>query len=277
MKATIELPQTQLILEIITETLGDCTVYVFGYKLNAVEIVSIASPTDDLLARAHLYLLVFVVNADPLTAGIISNQIHESCTGIAVTILLHRPTDIATKLLGQQWFFYKILREGQRLCLDKKNVPYWPHDWVPKREDSTNYWLKCEAVANFYISAAADSAQFDLELVKISLLHQAAEQIALAIIRVFLGYTPNVFGLSYLLNLSAYITPLATQLFPKATAGQERRYKMLCSPPTMLRHWCELHASEEDFTVLMQGCTEFLDGARGLISAELKKLETNQK
>jgi hypothetical protein len=116
-------------------------------------------------------------------------------------------------------------------------------------------------VAAQYIEAAG-SDRLEVELVKVAMLHTAAEFVALGLVRVFLGYTPNCHALRFLFGLCGQFTGLVEGVFPQDDTGSLRRYKMLCAPVAMLRHWERLGAAEEDFDLLEKGCVTFLAEAR---------------
>ncbi|HEY0108856.1 MAG TPA: hypothetical protein VGB67_04455 [Fibrella sp.] len=269
--ASLEIP-----LQLINNALAPCTIYTFGHRCQSnnswnalVAEAGTSQPTH------HACLLVFTNAANPNSALDLANLVREQTRGaVTVTLLVHKPADLATAQPDQQWFLWSVLRNAQRLCLDKTAIPYWPHTWDPGRDikAARAYWLKCEAVAGFHINAAAASEHVDVELVKIALLHQAAEQIALGLISTFMGYTPNQYSLQYLLALCSHFTQLPTTVFPQSTRWQQKRFKQLCAPPSMLRHWIHLDASEADFTYLLDACTQFLDAAAELAAAELVRV-----
>ena len=222
--------------------------------------------------RNNLALLTFANPKNPQAVMAATNQIVQDSNGaITPAILLHKPTDLATNQQDQQWFFYNALR-GHRLCLDKTAVPYWPNAHIPERdwEGARSFWLKCEAVADFNVAAAAESQHLDVELIKIALLHESAVQVALGMIRVFLGYTPNVYSLGFLLNLCSHFMEFPSISFPRETQQQQQLYKRICTPPSMLRHWNRLNAPERDFELLLEACRVFLDGAKLLAEHKLE-------
>jgi hypothetical protein len=279
METHFSLPQEsyEAALQTITQKLPHCTVYAFGYRGQNVTHSSAILQDSNIISKIpHLDLLVFS-DAMPYTVSCdISSLISErSGTMITVSLLLHKTSDLATKQTCQQWFYWMVLRRGRRLCINKSDVPYLPDDELPVRDLKAlrAYWLKCEAVAAFHLNAATENRHVDVELIKISLLHQAAEQIGLGLIRVFLGYTPNDYRLKFLLELCGHFTALPVQIFPNETPLQQKRYKMLCAPPSMLRHWSRLEADEADFLSLLDACSEFLKNATLLIAAELDRLE----
>ena len=247
--ASLEIP-----LQLINNALAPCTIYTFGHRCQSnnswnalVAEAGTSQPTHP------AYLMVFTNAANPNSALDLANLVRERSRGaITVTLLIHKPADLSTVQPNQQWFLWSVLRDAQSLSLDKSAIPYWPHNWHPLRDikAARAYWLKFEAVAGFYINAAAASDHVEVELVKIALLHQAAEHIALGLISTFMGYSPNQYSLQYLLGLCSHFTSLPSALFPQSTRWQQKRFKQLCAPPSMLRHWTHLDTSEADFIYL---------------------------
>ncbi|RYZ91759.1 MAG: hypothetical protein EOO68_23620 [Moraxellaceae bacterium] len=240
------------ILQIIKHHLGPCTIFTLEENQNNPCLVAFANPKN------------------PRAAATAANRITEK-TNTTVTLLLHKATDLNTSQQDQQWFFYHALR-GQRLALDKAAVPYWPHDHIPEREweGAEAFWLKCEAVANFNIAAVSESPQLEVGLIKIALLHEAMVQIALGLIRACLGYTPNNYGLRFLLQLCGHFCDLPARAFPQDTPEQQLHYKRLCTPSSMLRHWTRLDAPERDVELLLDACGVFLNDAKELVERTLQ-------
>ena len=268
--------EIQLVVNLITKGFSPCTIFAFGYRNNTVATTSLLSKqTEQGTTKHHFDLVVFSSSAYPGGTVRINNTIAEqSGKSITASVLLHKVTDLATQQPGQQYFFDKVLRYGQRLRLDTTAPPYLLNT-MPIRdiEGDTTYWLKCVAVAQFNIQAAADSEHLDVELCKIALLNTAATQVALGLLRVFLGYTPNEFGLKYLLLLCGHFTTIPSQLFHQQTPESIKRYKMLCASASMLNHWTRLNASEQDFLWLLEACRAFLRMATELAEPELQRLE----
>lgn len=274
---TLPPPETQIVVDLIVKRLAPCTIFAFGYR-NTNTSVSGLLPTQlpSETTKHHFDLLVLSAKDFPNGASNIANILAEQTNKtITVTVLLHKVTDLATQQASQQWFFDAVLRYGQRLFLDTTAPPYLlNHRPLRNIEGDRIYWLKCVGVAQFNLNAAAESEQLEVELCKIALLHSASVQIALGLARVFLGYTPNEFGLKYLLQLCGSFTALPTQLFYQQTPEAVKRYKMLCAPPAMLHHWTRLSASEQDFLWLLDGCQVFLKQANAIVLLELERLKT---
>jgi hypothetical protein len=271
----IKLPETEIALvkAIIEKMAGPCTVYVFGYRNSLKSSCNLSAKLD--IGCHYFDLLVLSDKAALNGASKITNAIADQTSkAICVSILLHEVTDLKTKQPSQQWFYDNVLRNGQRMALDKANVPYiLNHNPQRDLEIDTAYWYKCVAVAQFHLQAAADSEHVDVTLCKIALLNTSSTQLALGLLRVFLGYTPNEFGLKYLLQLCGNFTDLPSQLFHQQTPEAIRRYKMLCAPTSMLNHWTRLNAAEQDFLWLLDACTVFLQLATELVTPELHRLE----
>lgn len=269
-------PEIQIVVDLIVKAFAPCTIFAFGHRNNTNSVSSLLSTQPNIVTGSHHFdLLVLSNKAFPNGGSNIANTIAESSNKtITASVLLHKVNDLATKQASQQWFFDNVLHYGQRLCLDTTAPPYLLNN-MPTRdiETDTAYWFKCFAVAQFNLQAAAVSEHLDITLCKIALLNTAATQIALGLLRVFLGYTPNEFGLKYLLQLCCNFTDLPSQLFHQQTPEAIRRYKMLCAPTSMLNHWTRLNAAEQDFLWLLDACTAFLQLATELVAPELQRLE----
>ena len=275
-RITLPPTETQIIVAIIVKAIAPCSIFAFGYRNNTNSVSSLLSKQPNIVTGSHHFdLLVFSNKAFQNGASSIANTTAEiSNKSITVSVLLHKVTDLATKQPSQQWFFDTVLRHGQRLCLDTAAPPYLLNS-MPARDIATDtaYWHKCVAVAQFNLQAAADSEHLDITLCKIALLNTAATQIALGLIRVFLGYMPNEFGLKYLLQLCGHFTDLPMQLYGQQTPEAIKRYKMLCAPPSMLNHWTRLNAAEQDFIWLLDAFRALLRLATELVTPELQRLE----
>ncbi|CAM3715178.1 hypothetical protein FLGE108171_11760 [Flavobacterium gelidilacus] len=268
--------ETEFVLEQIQQLVSPCSVYVFGYRHQTKRECNYLLDAFDVgLVRHHYYLVVFSQQLLPNGGSDIAQSIAAgSGHAITATVLVHKVKDLGTKQVGQQWFFNQVLRDGQRLCLDTTAPPYLLH--VARTRDTkatTAFWHKCVRVAQFNMHAVTVSDQLDVELCKIALLHSALHQLALGLIRVFLGYTPTTFSLVYLLDLCGSFTALPSQVFKTETSLAQKRYKMLCASPSMLNHWIDLHANEQHFIWLLDSCQSFLKEAETLAMIELNRLE----
>ena len=264
----INLPPTtcQFLVKTILKQWKPCSIFVFGYQSHSTVDDTIFNTTETSTAtKHHFYILVFANNVGIGSAANMANTIAEASNNtITATLLVHKTKDLTTNQPSQQWFFDQVLRYGQRVALDKSAPPFIVNNTTPSKDTAGDktFWLKCEAVALFNIQAAKESPQQEVALCKIALLHTACLQIALGLIRVYLGYTPNEFSLNYLLQLCQQFTPLPAQVFQKQTKEQQKRYKMLCAPPSMLQHWTKLYASEDDFNHLLTATQDFLNQAK---------------
>jgi len=267
--------ETQLVVALITALVAPCSLFAFGYRNTTASVNQMLADTDGSVTHHYYYLLVFSKKVFQHDAATIANAIAErSHNTITASVLLHNVTDLGTKQASMQCFFDHVLRHGHRLLLDTTAPPYVLNT-RPIRDvvADTAYWHKCVAVAQFNLQAAADSAHLEVTLCKIALLHTASVQVALGLIRVFLGYTPKEFGLKYLLQLCGHFTALPEQVFCQLTPEASKRFKMLCAPPSMLFHWTRLNAAEADFVWLLDACTTFVTLGSALALSELDRLE----
>ena len=275
-RITLPITETQMVVDVILKALAPCTIFALGYHHQSLSAISLlSSPSESKNIIHHFDLLVFSRHHFPNGAFRLTNTIAEkSGKRVTASVLLHKVTDLTTQQLSQQWFFDQVLRNGQRLHLDTIAPPYLLNS-TPVRDvaGDRGYWLKCVGVAQFNLQAAGDSEQLEVTLCKIALLHTVAIQVALGLLRVFMGYTPNKFGLKYLLELCGHFTVLPSQLFCQPSPEAIRRYKMLCAPPTMLLHWSRLDTSESNFLWLLDPCQEFLRLATAIVTTELERLE----
>lgn len=262
---TLLKPEADAILELLLKGAAPCSIYFFGTRS-----MSTVQPEN---TNNHFDILV--LTDTPVTGSHLMKIRMQNDKNVTATVLVHNVKQLATKQRSQQYFFDRVLRNGQRISLDKGNIPFILNH-TPERdlETDTRFWNKCVAVAQFNIQAAKDSPQLEVTLCKIALLNRACVQIALGLIRVFLGYTPNEFGLKYLLQLCGNFTDLPQQVFASNTDNDIRLYKMLCAPAGMLLHWTRLNADESDFEILLECSEAFLDKANELAATELNRLKT---
>lgn len=253
--------ETQILVDVILQAVKRCSIYIFGKRQESTEI-------------AHFYILVLTDTT--VTGTHLMNEIHQrSNKTVGATVLVHKLKHLATKRKSQQYFFDQVLRCGQRIWLDTGNVPYvLQHQPERDLETDSAFWQKCVAVALFNLQAAKEHPQEEVVLCKIALLTGACVQIALGFIRVFLGYSPNEFGLKYLMQLCCHFTTLPQVVFPQNSAEAMRLYKMLCAPTDMLLHWRKLDGAEVDFEVLLERAELFLDKASEQATNELNRLKT---
>lgn len=242
------------------------SVVLWGYHTKTVIQEGVFPSNSSLKATVpHYYLVAFTTNNTMATGTNRANTIVELLNHqIGITLALHHPKDLATKNPTQQYFFNNLLRHGQNVYTNPTVLPYLKHKApnTKNRVEDFRFWLKCEAVAVFNIQAAKESPQQEVERCKIALLHTACVQIALGLIRVKMGYSPNEFSLNYLLQWCGYFMPLPFPVFNNQTKEQSYRYKLLCAPPTMLNHWMDIKASTDDFNYLLTNTQDFLSLAQ---------------
>jgi len=272
--------EIQLVLDLITKRLNLCSVFVFGYRNNTTAYSTVLhSQIEVSSANHHFDIVIISENAYPNCANDIANIIVErSAKTISVTLLIHKAAVLASNQLNQQLFFDKVFRKGQRLCIDPSTPPYIKFNGILYRDIiiDRDYWHKCNAVAAYYIQSVSVSTNLEIALCNIANLHIAIEELALGLIRVFMGYTPNEFSLKYLLLLCGHFTKLPTDIFSNQSELEIKRHKMLCAPPSMLRYWYRLNAEEEDYMWIFNACQNFYKQANSIAIEELERLENTK-
>lgn len=249
-----------LIEKKLTLSLVDCTAFILADQNVSKE-------------KQQFYIVLFTKRTSGIKASNVANSIFgKSQNPVVPIILVHKLSDLNTKQSNQLRFFDWVLRSGSRICFDKFHYPFLPVNKIPNRDyDGDNrFWLKCVAVAQFNIQAAKDSGHSHVELCRIALLNAACVQLALGLIRIFMEYTPNQFGLRYLLDLCGYFSDLPERIFNISTPENARRFKMLCAPSSMLNHWIKLNAEEADFLYLLDAAQQFLKLSEELVGNEWK-------
>jgi len=264
--------ETKLLLQGVTQALGSCRVYVLGYRTTTEVHRLLPVPTATCVG-VHYYVMVLTVGTPKNPAAHVVNCIKMVSGGrVTATVLLHAVTDLGTRQPSQACFYTGVLRYGQRIDGSGLPAPYVLYDVPRDVAADERYWYKCEAVAQFYLQAVADSVHEAVGLCKIALLHEAVVQVALGLLRMMMGYAPREYGLRFLLELCGYFSDLPREVFGSSIGA--KRYNMLCAPPNGLYYKTRLYVAEEDFEALLACSNLFLEQARVLV---LEGIETNKK
>ncbi|MBD3581742.1 hypothetical protein [Flavobacterium selenitireducens] len=269
----MEVPQLEAIQTVLTKILGANTSYCYEND-NEFNVFGLSG-----IGRAQHRLGILIVSDNDATSlpGQISQEIEAAfeCE-MPIALLLHKPKSLQTKSHDQRWFFDQVMRFGYRMTLDHKNPPYLNQTGFPQRDipGARQYWDKCSALANQYFESAVSSERLDVELIKVAMLSTAMEFVALGLIRVFIGYTPNRHSLKFLFSITGAFTDIHEKIFEPHTEVGQRCLKRLYASPNMLRHWNELKMDESDYAFLESTCERYLTEATQLSLNELQRLET---
>lgn len=263
---------------IITSYSQTRAIYCFGKKEVSQRFDGkIASNNDRLHKQQHLYLLVFVDSEIENGSNNISNKIVTATGGrITATVLIHQLSSIKKMKGDQQFFFWDIMQSAPLLFQKEENIPYMIVEETPARnlKSTVQYVANRERnVATIWGWVYSDCDLDSSAEVKTSGLHQVVEQTCLALIRVFLGYSPNHFSLDHLFNLCEYFTTITTDFFPRKTPEDQSLFKILKQQPSLLRFSKVDDVEDLDYQLLERKCTEFINQAEVLIQKELDRLK----
>lgn len=278
---TLSIPpdQAALITRILHEVFGKTTSYIIGYHCgSATQASALLSCAEASVDRSRFYIVVFTnVSGDGLHEKVSRNVSENSRGTMAVTLLLHKLKSLRAPAADMRWFYERVLHLGYRLETTSE-IPYLKNDFASRRdyEAASSYWYKCESVASLYVESAMAGNRLDVELVKLSLLTQAMQYCALGLIRVFMGYTPTNYSLRYLLDLCGHFTTLPSDIFISGNPDSEKQLKIICTPPTMLRHWDRLEMNEYAYASIASCCSTFIQRAGKLALKELEHLKPGQ-
>lgn len=279
MYAPSTLPKADIpavVIEIIVERLSPNAIYVFGNHSSTHGFTGLFSGPVQQQLRQHFDLLVLANYGNDNAAADISDIISERTQQrVSVSLLLHKPAELRQRPGNQQYFFYTVLQKARCVFVDEETPPYLLLDTVPKRDlvSALECWQNHEAIAALFIEAAETTARLDVERVRLSLLHTAAEHIALGMIRIGLAYKPNHFGLGFLFGLCEHFSTLTATLFPRDSEEGKRLFGLLATHPAGLRHTKILHTDEADFAVLLHRCKKLLTAATLWSQSELGSFE----
>lgn len=267
-----------LITAIITETLETMAIYCFGKRsINNSLTNTILDENQANFENNHYYLFVIVNHYTPDASANLADCIKRQTEGQhTVTILLHKKTSLKQKQGNQQFFFWNIMQSASLIFQKEDNIPYMIVAKTPARNlNSTSHYVanRKRNVDTIWSWVYNDCDLESSAEVKMSGLHQIVEQTCLALIRAFLGYSPNHFSLDHLFNLCEYFTTITTDFFPRKTPEDKSLFKILKQQPSVLRFNKVDDVENLDYELLERKCTEFINQAEVLIQKELDRLK----
>src|SRR5690606_34989150 len=102
-------------------------------------------------------------------------------------------------------------------------------------------------------------------LMEVSFLHQAVEQLCIALIYKHMNYYPNHFHLGYLLDLCKGFTSIGEEVFPRDCEQDQVLFKILSRPLHDTRFKTLDKYKRYQVEVLEYRCREFYDKATALL------------
>lgn len=271
----IEFSQQKELMEVITDHVKTSAIYCFGKnKITYNSNKTLCPDKEEQKEHIHLYLLVFVQETKENATSDICDKIKTKTHGsITATILMHHVRNLRKSCDDQQFFFWQIMQNAELLFQDVEKSPYLTISEIPKRnlKSASNYIASRKTNISTIWNWVYNDDSYSSDEVKTSSLHQIVEQICLSLIRVFMGYTPNHFGLEHLFNLCEYFTTITADFFPRITQEDKSMFKLLKQQPSTLRFSKANDVSYLYYELLEERCGKFKNQAEILIEKELSR------
>jgi len=249
-------------------------IYCFGYATYPENEEGKKGFTKD-FPGYHFYVLVHSrENREDITA-LIQAAVRDRFEGKhRVTILIHRLKNLRKQSHNQMYFFESIVNRGLLVY----NDPQLPVNFIPEgltkdHDHSKTFWQNRIMAATQLVDSAAELITTEQALLKNTLLHQAAEQVSLGIIELFLGYHPATHSLACLLSLVAFTQEIEIP-FGNTTEQEQRLYKLLTAHIGALRHHNLKLYDIADSNVLFVQCQTFLEDASRIGNTAIKHLKS---
>jgi len=262
------------ISRIITKAIKTESIYCFG-KNEALP------PRDSLAVQekkgsVNFYLLVFEDGLTPNTAHDLAGKIRSKSKGkYTVTLLIHNVAELKTEQADQKYFFYKVISSGQQIYLNSEHQTTL-NCVTPQQRNiapAIEYLHYRNTIANILLEHVADGYDSSYTHLTGLLLHHVVEQACLAMIRLFLGYSPNYFSISYLLEICEHFSPEIANFFPTRTESDLRILKQLSRQPWTLRYSGKDIVSTDEMELLEGRCNEFVDHVHTLVNKALEDMQ----
>lgn len=271
----IEFSQQKELMEVITDHVKTSAIYCFGKnKITYNSNKTLCPDKEEQKEHIHLYLLVFVQETKENVTSDICDKIKTKTHGsITATILMHHVRNLRKSCDDQQFFFWQIMQNAELLFQDVEKPPYLTISEIPKRnlKSASNYIASRKTNISTIWNWVYNDDSYSSDEVKTSSLHQIVEQICLSLIRVFMGYTPNHFGLEHLFNLCEYFTTITADFFPRITQEDKSMFKLLKQQPSTLRFSKANDVSYLYYELLEERCGKFKNQAEIVIEKELSR------
>ncbi len=276
----IEQEPLKLITQIVAESVEISALYCIGQRNVITSATNVLLDSDVVAFQStHYYLFLIVKDFQADVPGNISFTMKAQTDGrCTATVIMHSKKSLRQKKGDQQYFYYNILQRGQLLFQETLKPPFLPFEEIPMRDipSAKRFWVQRDKTKTFFMEAEALDGGGATKI-HVYLMGLVIEQTCLGLIRVFLGYMPNHFSLSYLFELCEYFTPLTAEIFPRTTQKDKELLRILSGRTTSLRYGYIDDVPRHDYEVLNNRYYEFVEQADKLAAAELERLEPSKE
>jgi HEPN domain-containing protein len=198
-------------------------------------------------------LLVIVKGGDSREHPELQRLIEDKCYNIAqVNCVVHHLKYVNERLMEGSFFLYRIqeegivLYDGSQLPLSKAAAVNFQ---ILKQRAEEDYRDWSTQAKQFY-DCATFSKQYGYHRLSIFLLHQAAEQMYMAIILTFTGYKPTTHNLGKLRKHTARLSLQLCSVFPDRTDDDQRIFHLLTASYVDARYAGSFDVNENDLLTL---------------------------
>lgn len=169
------------------------------------------------------YCLLVVITASQSQQHTIQDFLSHHFPDLQITVLSHWSGQVDKLLAEGNRFFCEVFKTGLLLTTsDGYNALSSIHAGTPAQyhEDARQFFSHHSALSKGFLASARQRfTDQDFKLC-LFLLHQAMEQSAIGLIRVWMGYRYNIHHLSRLLALCCYFSPKIPQIFTNSKQDQ---------------------------------------------------------
>jgi hypothetical protein len=266
------------ISRIITKAIKTEAIYCFGKNEAVLPKDSLA--VEEKKGSINFYLLVFEDGLTPNTAHDLAGKVRSKSKGkYTVTLLIHNVTELGTEQADQNYFFDKVISSGQQVYLNPESQTIFNSVMRQQRNlaPAIEYLHYRNTIANILLEHVADGYDSSYTHLTGILLHHVVEQACLAMIRLFLGYSPNYFSIGYLLEICEHFSPEIANFFPTRTESDLRILKQLSRQPWTLRYSGKDIVSTDEMELLEVRCNEFVAHVHTLVNKALEDIQGAEK
>lgn len=268
------------IQSIIIKHLNVSRIYIIGKRLLFQQHYSnYANESKELILQTHFDLLVLTIKSYPNGIGELQDQIAATSDGTyQATIFLHRELHLQQLAHKQQVFFYNVIKP-ENLLFQHSDYYYHPLPFSKPEipiHFLTEFWENKRTTASAFMEAVKGVKKPAASGVVLFNLHQAAEQISLGLIAVFLNYYPTYFHLSYLFDICSHFTEIVDNLFESKLESQMKLIHLLTKNPCHIRKDKPLVVEDNEIGYLLNLLESYLDLSSNLVNEKLKLEKENQ-
>ncbi|GGD35306.1 hypothetical protein [Flavobacterium orientale] len=275
-KESLQIPEALLpIITRITNYLDVSRIYCFGKRqFTKQQNSAIFKEDKEVTLAIHYDLLVFTIKSYPSGIAGLQDEIATTSNVVSTaTLFLHREIHLQQLRDEQQYFFYSIMKP-ENLVFEQSNYYFKPLPFSNPKipiNNLTEVWKTRVETARSFIAAVKPITKSSASgSVIIFNLHQAAEQLCLGLIAVFLNYYPNYYHLPYLFSICAHFTDLVSDLFICIPENKKNLIGMLTQNVSYIRKEKPLVLTNEGLYFLENTLENFLNESNKLVAQKLK-------